>query len=386
MAFVKFKYGKTNVISGSDAIAIGIKLARPEVLSVYPITPQTIIAERLAQFVNNGELDAEMIRVEGEHSAISAAIGSQATGVRTISATSSQGLALMHEVLFTVSGMRLPIIMPVANRALSAPINIWNDHQDSISQRDAGWIQLYVESGQEALDTAIQAFKIGEDHEVLLPVMICLDGFQLTHVYEPVNIPSQKLVDSFLPKYNPFFKLDPKKPVTMGPVGGPDSYMELRKDLHEAMLNSAKIIKKVNDEFAKKFGRSYGDGLIETYKSKDAETLVICIGGVASTAREVIDDLRKKGLKAGMVRIKCYRPFPSASLEKACVNAKNVAVIDRNISLGASGAVYNEVKALLPKKKVSGFIMGLGGRDVKKEHIAYAIKKAGKKVVEWVGI
>src|SRR3989344_4331652 len=220
--------------------------------------------------INNGELDAQMIDAESEHSAISAAIGAEACGVRTFTASCSQGLALMHEVLFIASGMRMPIVMAVANRALSSPINIWNDHQDSISERDSGWIQLYVESSQEAFDTIIQAYKIAEDSNILLPIMVCLDGFTLSHVWEPVTMMEQKEVDEFLPNLKLPFILDPKKPLTMGPIGYPEFYMDIKKEQHEATLNAAEVIKKVNDEFGKKFGRPYGNGLIHMYKMEDA--------------------------------------------------------------------------------------------------------------------
>jgi len=242
--------------------------------------------ERLADYINDGDLDSEMIHSESEHSAISSALGAQATGVRTFTATASQGLALMHEILFVVSGMRLPVVMAVANRTLSAPINIWNDHQDSISARDSGWLQFYVESAQEALDTIIMAYKIAENKNVLLPVMVCLDGYTLSHVYEPVDIPSQKQVDIFLPKYKPIHAfLDPKKPITQGPIAFPDTFMELKKMQQDAMEFSLPIIEKVNREFKTTFKRSYGDGLIETYKIEDAKNAIIGMGSI------VLDDV-----------------------------------------------------------------------------------------------
>lgn len=384
------------VIEASTAVAIAAKLCRPKVIGAYPITPQTHIMERIADFVYDGDFDAELIDVESEHSAISACLGAQATGVRTFTATASQGLALMHEILFVVSGMRLPVVMAVANRTLSAPINIWNDHQDSISARDSGWLQFYVESSQEALDTVIMAYKIAENKDILMPAMVCLDGFTLSHVYEPVDIPEQKKVDSFLPKYNPLFKLDPSKPVTMGPVAFPDSFMEFKKEQQKAMLKSIEIIKNVNKDFKKKFNRSYGDGLIETYKMEDAKYAVLTIGSICGTARVVIDELRKKGKRVGLIKLRCLRPFPEKELLNAAKKLEGIAVIDRNISLGKEGAVFTEVKSVLQNKKtirktkgfsvvpettslsITGFIAGLGGRDVTKEHIEKAILSIGK--------
>jgi len=367
------------VIEASTAVALGVKLCNPAVIPMYPITPQTHIVERLADYINDGLLKSEMIHVESEHSAISAALGAEAMGVRVFTATASQGLALMHEILFVVAGMRLPVVMAVANRALSAPINIWNDHQDSISERDTGWIQLYVESAQEALDTLIQAYKIAENRKVLLPVMVCLDGFTLSHVYEPVDIPEKKDVDKFLPKYNPLFKLDPEKPVTMGPIGFPNTYMEFRKATHEAMLNSIEIIKNANDDFKKSFNRAYGNGLIETYKINDAEYAVATMGTACGTTRVVVDELRKQGKKVGLIKIKSFRPFPKQEIISCCKNLKGIAVLDRNISLGNEGALYTELRSAFynqeKKPIIKGFIAGLGGRDITPDHIRTAFKK-----------
>ncbi len=367
------------VIEASTAVALGVKLCNPAVIPMYPITPQTHIVERLADYINDGLLKSEMIHAESEHSAISAALGAEATGVRVFTATASQGLALMHEILFVVAGMRLPVVIAVANRALSAPINIWNDHQDSISERDSGWIQLYVESAQEALDTIIQAYKIAENRKVLLPVMVCLDGFTLSHVYEPVDIPEKKDVDKFLPKYNPLFRLDPEKPVTMGPIGFPNTYMEFRKATHEAMLNSIEIIKDVNNDFKNSFNRSYGNGLIETYKINDAEYAVATMGTACGTTRVVVDELRKQGEKVGLIKIKSFRPFPKEEVINCCKNIKGIAVIDRNISLGNEGALCTELRSAFynqeKKPIIKGFIAGLGGRDITPEHIKTAFKK-----------
>lgn len=375
------------VIEASEAVAIAAKLCKPLVIPVYPITPQTHIPEKIADFVYDGEMDCELVNVESEHSALSAAIGASATGVRTFTATASQGLALMHEMLFVASGMRLPIVMAVANRALSAPINIWNDHSDSIASRDSGWIQFYVESAQEAFDTIIIAYKIAENKNIMLPAMVCLDGFTLTHVLEPVNISSEKEINSFLPAFKPLFKLDPKKPVTMGPIGYPNSYMEFKKQQQDAMQNSISIIKKVHKDWQKKFKREYGNGLIELYKAEDAEHVIIVMGTACSTARKVVDDLRKQGKKVGLIKIKTYRPFPEEDIKKAAKNLKSIAVLDRDVSFGYDGALYTDIKAALKDSKVmiSNFIAGLGGKDITYDTIMNAIKSSIKaEVKEWL--
>lgn len=366
------------VIGASRAVALAAKICKPKVVAAYPITPQTLIVENLAEMASNGEMQTELIEVESEHSAMSACIGAQATGVRTFTSTSSQGLALMHEMLFIASGLRLPIVMAVANRALSAPINIWNDMQDSISERDSGWIQFYVDSGQEALDTILMAYKIAENKNILLPAMVCLDGFTLTHVFEPVDIPEQKEADTFLPEYKPLFKLDSKKPITMGAVAYPNSYMEIKHAQNEAMYAALEEIKKIHAEFSKKFKRAYGNGLIQMYKMEDAEYALIGMGTLCSTAREVIDALRKEGKKVGLIKIKTYRPFPAEDIIKYTDKLKAAAVIDRDISLGQEGALYTDVKAALQGKTnliVNSFIAGLGGRDIKIEHIRQAFDK-----------
>lgn len=352
---------------------------------------ETHIPERISDFVNDGEFDCEMIYLESEHSAISAALGASATGVRSYTATASQGLALMHEILHVVSGMRLPVVMNVTNRALSAPINIWNDHQDSMSARDTGWIQLYVESAQEALDTTIMAFMIAEDHKVMLPVMVCLDGFTLSHVYEPVDIPDQKSVDQFLPKFVPLFKLDTKRPITMGPIGYPDSFMDFKKQQQDAFAESLQIIKNVNSDFKSKFGRSYGDGLVEPYMLDDAKFVFVGLGTICGTARVVIDKMRKEGKKVGMMKLKSFRPFPEDALIAALKKADAVAVFDRAVSFGQKGPVFSEIESAFcdqaRKPVIHSFIAGLGGRDVTLDHIEDAFNKIIKEKqasVEWL--
>ena len=375
------------VIEASMAVAVAVKLCKPAVIPMYPITPQTHIVERLADFVNDGELDSEIIHAESEHSALSAAIGASAVGVRTFTATASQGLALMNEMLFIASGMRFPIVMAIANRALSAPINIWNDHQDSMSARDSGWIQIYVESAQEAFDAVIQAYKVAENQKVLTPAMVCLDGYTLSHVYEPVDLLSQQQVDKFLPKYKPRYALDPEKPVTMGPVSFPETFMEIKEEQHIAIRDSFKIIKEVHNQFKARFKRGYGNGLIETYKLRGAQYAIICMGTVCGTARTVIDELRKDKKKVGMIKVRTFRPFPIKDIESATKKLKGIAVFDRSISFGYKGPLYTEVRNTLCNRKtiINGFIVGLGGRDVTPAHIKKALNDIKiNKMTQWL--
>ena len=363
------------VVEASIAIAKAVKLCRPKVCPMYPITPSTHIPEKISEFIFNGELQAEMIHVESEHSACSALLGAQAAGVRTFTATSSQGLALMYEILPIISGNRMPCVMAVVNRALSAPINIWNDHSDAVSARDQGWIQLWVESTQEAIDTTIQLYKICEDHSVLLPGMLCLDGFTLSHVYERAIVPEQEQVDAFLPEYKPYIKLDPEEPITMGPIAFPDSFMEFKKMQHEAMLQALKVIKNVHDEFAKKFGRAYGNGLLELYKMEDAEYALIGMGTLIGTARVVVDKLREEGHKVGLIKLRSLRPFPKEDLAKATKNLQGLTVIDRHISLGYEGPLFSDVRSALfgSDIRINNFIAGLGGRDITQKHLREAL-------------
>jgi pyruvate ferredoxin oxidoreductase alpha subunit len=372
-----------NVISGAQAVAEAVKLCKPGVIAIYPITPQTLISEAIAQMVADGDLDAELIMVESEHSAMAACMGAAATGVRTCTATSSQGLALMHEMLFAASGMRLPVVMSVANRALNSPLNIWNDQQDSFAQRDAGWVQLYAESAQEAFDTQIQAFRVAE--EVRLPAMVCIDGYVITHTYEPVNLAGQEVVDRFLPKPKPADVLNPSKPLTLGAVGGPDHYIFFRKQQQEAMEKAAEAIQKANIEYNSAMGRKYGNGLIETVNLKGAEHAIITIGSVAGTIRPVLEMEN-----TGMIRVRSLRPFPAGEIRKACSGLRSVGVLEKNISIGANGALYEEVKAALYGAKnrpaVSGFVAGLGGRDITGKDIISVLRKIkeGREGTEWM--
>lgn len=369
-------------LEGSWVIAEAAKLCRPGVISAYPITPQTHIVEHLAQFVADGEINAESINVESEHSAASVVLGSQATGVRSFTATSSQGLLLMGEVIFNIAGMRLPVMLVCANRAVSAPINIWNDQQDSISLRDAGWIQFYAEDCQEALDLIIAGYKIGENSRIMLPVMVCIDGFILTHGMEVVDIPSQKDVDSFLPPYNPPFKLDVNNPMSLGLLGDPTVYTENRYALQKTFEDVLKLIPQVQKEFKSIFGRN-SVALIEEYKLIDAEVALVAMGSVCGTIKDVIDKEREKGKKVGLLKIVTYRPFPKEEIRKALDKIPYIGVVEKDISLGSDGALYTEVKALFSdsNKKISGFVAGLGGRDITENTVKEIIESAQRTVV-----
>lgn len=374
------------VISANRAISEAVKLAKPKVIPVYPITPQTSISEYLAQFVADGELEAEYIRVESEHSAISAAVGASGTGVRTFTATSSQGLALMHEILFAAAGLRNPIVIANANRALSAPLSIWNDQQDSISERDSGWMQIYAESGQEALDSILLGYRVSEDNEVLLPTMVCIDGFILTHTVEPVDIPSAEDVERFLPSYQPEHAfLDPKQPMSIGTFTDPNYYMEARYDMELAMNRSIDVIKKANQEFKDIFGREYG--LVENYHCDDADIVLVAMGSVCSTIKDVVDDLRSKGEKVGLLKVRVFRPFPQDEIKKSLENASKVAVLDKNISFSLGGVLHSEIKSIIDIDAY-GFIIGLGGRDVSPDMILEIYNKTKNPTEEkyWIGL
>lgn len=366
-------------MSGDEAVAFAVKQSDVDVVAAYPITPQTIIVEKFSEYVANGEVQTEFVCTESEHSALAASLAASATGARAFTATASAGLALMHEMLFVTSGCRSPVVMAVANRALSAPLNIHGDHSDSIAQRDSGWIQLYVENAQEAYDSVIQAFKIAEDFGVMLPVMVGLDGFTLSHTLENVEtLPddvTKKFVGSrLLPnilthegKTVPF-KLDPDNPMTMGPIALQNYYFEFKRQQDEAMKNALAVIQKVNDEYAEVSGRKYGNGLVEVYHLEDAEVAVVCMGSTAGTMKNVVDELRQEGVKAGLLRLRAFRPLPVEEIRKALENVKAVAVLDKSLSFGGNGgAVFHEVRHVLydakAKPYIVNYVYGLGGRD-----------------------
>ncbi len=358
------------VITGDHAVAMGAKLCRVEVVPAYPITPQTLIIEHIADFVNDGEMDTKFLTMESEHSVMSAAAAASAAGARVFTATSSQGLAFMHEMLYATAPLRLPVVMANASRTLGGPPGIWCEYNDSMGARDSGWLQVYVEDNQEALDMVIQSYRIAEDKRVLLPVMPCLDGFVLTHTVEPVEIPQQEDVDSFLPPYLPDITLDPARPAMIGTFMPAEYIMELRRQTALAVESAKKVIGEINDEFARRFGRNYG-GLIDTYQMEDAEVALITMGTVTSTSREVVDDLRKAGEKVGIVKLRFFRPFPSEELRKALSGVGAVGVFDRSISFHGGGPVFNEVRSALygSTLPVINHLAGIGGRDVTKEQI-----------------
>ncbi|MDR2826748.1 MAG: pyruvate ferredoxin oxidoreductase [Candidatus Adiutrix intracellularis] len=365
-------------IEVSLAIAEAVKLAEVEVVAAYPITPQTHIVEHLSDLVANGELNAEYVPVESEHSALSACIGSSAAGARTFTSTSSQGLMLMAEIVFIAPMLRMPIVMAVANRAISGPLNIWNDHSDVMSIRDCGWIQIFAETGQEATDLSIIAFRIAEDKNVMMPLILNLDGFTLSHFIEPIIFPEADKVKKFLPPYETSHKLDLNNPLSFGLLGGPEVYTEARRDTDLALLNSRSHVQRIFDEFAGAFGRQYR--LVETYKTEGAETIIVTIGSISETAMSAVDEMRAVGEKVGLIHIRLWRPFPVVEFRAAVAGAKNLAVVDRHISMGfPEGPVGTEVRALMYHEKerprISNYVLGLGGRDVTRNHFKYIVEQ-----------
>jgi len=379
------------VIEGSQAVAEAVRLARVQVISAYPITPQTHIVEILSEYCEKGVLKARFLRMESEHSCLAALIGAQLMGVRTFTATSSQGLAYMHELLHWASGARLPIVMADVNRALAPGWNIWADQTDSLSQRDTGWIQLYCEDGQEVLDSTLIAFRLAET--VSLPVMAVLDAFYLSHTYEPVDVPAEEEADRFLPPYAPRFRMDPAVPCSFGALVPPGDYMEMRRDISLAMEDALEQLGSIESEFARIFGRSYGP--VEAVHCDDAEIILVTSGTITSTARLCVRALREQGEKAGLLKIRLFRPFPAGRLRETLGRAKKVAVVDRNFSFGAGGIFAQELRAALanldPRPLVYGYIAGIGGRDVTPETLADIFrrtKEAGRPGDDdvWIGL
>lgn len=359
-------------LSGNDALAEGVRLARPQVISAYPITPQTTVVERLSEMVEDGSLKSEYIHVESEHSALSAAMGSSSVGARTFTATSSQGLLYMAECLQYASGGRYPIVMMNANRSTALPWNIYGDQRDSLSQLDCGWIQVYVEDAQESLDMVLQSYVISENLKVLTPIMINLDGFILTHTYELVEIPTQEQADKFIPKFETPYKMDVDKPVNMAFSAGPADNTEFKYQQHKAMIYSKKVITEVDDEFSKQFGRKYG-GMVEEYRCEDADYVLVTLGSVTGLSRIVVDKLRQEGLKVGVFKIRFLRPFPEDEVISLAKHVKGIGVLEKDISFGYEGTVYTNVNSSIVKSGVSvasyNFVAGLGGRDISKENI-----------------
>ncbi|MFO7712262.1 MAG: transketolase C-terminal domain-containing protein [Dehalococcoidia bacterium] len=386
---------KRVALEASHAVAEAARMADVDVISAYPITPQTHIPERLAEMVADGELIAAYIPVESEHSAMSACLGASAIGARTFTATAGPGLEYMHNVLYVASSMRLPVIMTVANRALSAPISIWGDHSDVMAVRDTGWIQVFCQNSQEAFDMTIWAFRVGEDRSVLFPVMVHLDGFTLSHVIEPMFLPEQSEVDRFLPRFHYPYPLNPDRPLTHGALGPPDIYSEAKLAQEVALRESRSVILAAWDEFAGIFGRSYRP--VEEYRTDGAETLLLTMGSYTETAKIVIDERRDKGEAVGLISLRLWRPFPFEELRRAVQDARLLIVFDRCISFGMGGPVFSEVRSALydqdKRPKVVGFVGGLGGRDVSEKEFGYLIdrgrdvaKKGSDRMIETVGI
>jgi pyruvate ferredoxin oxidoreductase alpha subunit len=343
-----------------------VALCRPEVICAYPISPQTHIVENLSQLVKSGELTpCEFVNVESEFAAMSASIGASATGARAYTATASQGLLYMTEALYNASGLGLPIVMTVANRAIGAPINIWNDHSDSMSQRDSGWIQLYAETNQEALDLHIQAFALAE--ELSTPVMVCMDGFILTHAVERVEIPTQEQVDGFLPAFQPRQMLDPEEPISIGAMVGPEAFMEVKYLAHAKQMQALEVIPQIAENFETAFGRRCG-GLIDSYRAEDAETIVVALGSVLGTIKDTVDELREQGVRIGVVAIKSFRPFPLGAVRAALGHAQRVLVLEKALAVGIGGIVSANLRMALAGIQLHGYtvIAGLGGRPITK--------------------
>lgn len=354
-------------MNGDEAVAFAAKQSDVDVVAAYPITPQTIIVERFSDYVANGEVDTQFVCVESEHSALSACVGSSLAGSRVFTATSSQGLALMHEVLYLASGLRTPMVMAVVNRALSAPINIHNDHSDMMGSRDCGWIQVYAENAQEAYDWTLQAFRISEDHRVLLPITVNLDGFTISHAMEGVSVLEDEEVRKFVGKRSPLYKLDIDKPMTFGPLALPDYYSEFKRQQVEAMKQASSVIAEMTDEFKRTSGRQYSS--LSTSGLEGAEAAIICMGSIAGTARTVASKLRTQGKKVGVIKVSQYRPFPTEEIANLLSRLKAVGVIDRAVSFGAPyGALCSDVASTKVLRgldtKLFNVICGLGGRDV----------------------
>ena len=359
-------------VSGDEAVALAVRQAKPHMVAAYPITPQTIVVERLSDFVEDGSLECEYLYVESEHSAMSACLGASAIGARTFTATSSQGLLYMVECLPYASGSRFPIVMMNANRSIAAPWSIYNDQRDSLSQLESGWIQLYVENAQEAYDMVFQAYKLAESPDVMLPVMINLDGFVLTHTYELIHMADQKKVDAFIPYQKFANRMDLDHPMSTSITAGPLYNMEFRYQQHEALRRAGEKLAEVDREYGALFGRSYG-GMVETYQCEDAEAILVTLGSVAGTARCMVDAYRQSGKKVGLVKIRCMCPFPAREIADAVRGAKAIGVLEKNINFGYEGTVFSEVNSALKLNGTTApacsYVGGLGGRSISKADI-----------------
>ena len=369
-------------IEGSQAVAQAVAMCRPEVMACYPISPQTHIVETLSRKVKAGEIgNCQFLNVESEFGALSVLIGASAMGARTYTATTSQGLLFMTEAVYNAAGLGLPIVMTIANRAVGAPINIWNDHSDSMAMRDSGWIQLFAEDNQEALDLHIQAFRLAEN--LSCPVMVCMDGYILTHAFEPVDIPTQEEVDAFLPPYEPIQVLDPADPISIGAMVGPEAYAEVRYLAHHKHLRALEEIPRLQEEFQTQIGRESG-GLLEPYRTEEAETLLVALGSVNGTIKDAVDALQDEGLAVGSIKLSSYRPFPLRALKQAVGKAKRVIVVEKDLSVGKGGIVSANVKMALQgvPTTVMTVIAGLGGRAIPQQSIIRMVRQAGKEGLE----
>ena len=367
---------------GSHAVAEAVALCRPEVICAYPISPQTHIVEALGEMVKSGALKrCEFVNVESEFAAMSVAIGASAAGARAYTATASQGLLFMAEVVYNASGLGLPIVMTVANRAIGAPINIWNDHSDALSQRDSGWIQLFAETNQEALDLHIQAFKLGE--ELSLPIMVCMDGFILTHAYERIDVPTQEQVDAYLPRYEPRQVLDPQEPVSIGAMVGPEAFMEVRYLAHAKQMQALERIPQLAGEFKAVFGRDNG-GLTHTYCAEDADTMIVAMGSVLGTIKDVADEMRVAGHKIGVLGITTFRPFPLERVQAALRHATRVVVLEKSLAVGIGGILATNVRMALSALPIDCYtvVAGLGGRAITKKSLHALFCKAEKNDID----
>ncbi len=384
----------TKVLSADHAVAWGVRLARAEVIPAFPITPQTLIMELISEFINDGEFDADFIPAESEHSVMSVAVGASAGGVRTFTATASQGLAFMHEMLYAGPQNRLPVVMVNVNRSIGAASGIWLEHNDSMPERESGWMQVYVEDSQEALDMTIQAYRVAEDRRVMLPMMVCLDGFVLSHTVERVDVPDQYDVDKFLPKFAPLNILDPEDPKLINPIVPPEYAMEMRYQLDRAMEAAKPVVGEIDEAFAEKFRRRYG-GLFDTYHMEDAEFALLTLGTATTTARRVVDDLRANGIKAGLIKLRFMRPFPESELREATKGLRALGVFDRSVGFNSYGPVFTEVRNALygSRVRVTDHIGGLGGRDLTVEEVREIFSNLercakGEKIppVTWYGL
>ena len=367
------------LLKGNHAVSYGVMRCRPEVIAMYPITPQTPIVEKIADLALSGEIDAEIMTCESEHSAMSACITASLTGVRVFTATASQGLFLMHEMLHYASGARVPIVMPIVNRTLGSPWGFWPDQTDSLAQRDTGWIQFYTEGGQESLDTVIQAYKIAENPDVMLPAMVCHEAFYVSHALEPITVPSQADVDAYLPPFNPEHRLDVDRNESWGNVINQEMFYRHRRDMDDAMNNVPDLVLKADAEFAERFGRGYG-GILEKYRCEDAEMYIVAFGAMCGTIREAVDQMRDKGLPIGLLKIKLFRPFPVEAVKQAVAGVPRLVVMERNYSPGLGGILHQELKAALCGMEntplIHGYLAGVGGVNGSTDRIEELARKA----------